>query len=52
MYKYCFFDIGDDDLKDNPLNISTTTGNEGGIDISYNPYLNEIMFGLVITILV
>ena len=31
-------------LKDNPLNISTTTGNEGGIDI-YNPYQMRLCLG-------
>ena len=31
-------------LNNNPLNVSTTTGLEGGIDISYNPYYNELLF--------
>ena len=30
-------------LNNNPLNVSTTTGLEGGIDISYNPYYNELL---------
>lgn len=33
-------------INNNPLNISTTTGNEGGINISYNSYLNELLFSI------
>ncbi len=32
-------------IKDNPLNIALTT-NTGGIDVSYNPYYNEILFSI------
>lgn len=33
-------------INDNPLNISTTLGGEGGINISYNSYLNELLFSI------
>ena len=33
-------------INNNPLNISTTTGNEGGINISFNSYLNELLFSI------
>ena len=33
-------------INDNPLNVSGTSGGEGGINISYNLYLNEILFSV------
>ena len=33
-------------IYDNPLNVSTSTGSEGGINIAYNPIYNELLFSI------